>query len=240
MGYWENTTYIAHGHALAVAEAMAALLQAEGMRRMERPAQREPTRFDPMQYADAAENDLWAVAVFPGAPEWTIVKTAPLELLGERAPGASRMRLVELACRLGASGFQINLYDSSALVLVEADAEGSCLLSGYRPGSARNPDPLMFHAERLSEDRIEPRFEILPLQQVVEGCLSEGHGLRSLDNDRLAARLADALGGESSRWCDNATSVDLLLRHRPLPMRGGIELYFERPARNRAPIASSS
>jgi hypothetical protein len=29
---------------------------------------------------------LWAIAVFPGAPGWTVVKTAPFELLAETSP----------------------------------------------------------------------------------------------------------------------------------------------------------
>jgi hypothetical protein len=41
------------------------------------------------------------------------------------------------------------------------------LLSGYGPGSIRNPDPLRFNEEQLAEDRIDVRFELLPLQQLV-------------------------------------------------------------------------
>src|SRR5689334_20141178 len=136
MGYWENTTYLRHGQASAVADAIAALLAREGMQRVARPSQRAPGQLDPMQYGRALQNNLWGVAVIPGkgAPgnsAWSIVKTAPLELLGERAAGADRMRLMALAERLGVYGFQINVYDGSEAVLVETDGQGRCLLSGF-------------------------------------------------------------------------------------------------------------
>jgi hypothetical protein len=185
-----------------------------------------------MQYAGAMENNLWGVAVFPGSPGWTVVKTAPLELLGERAPGAGRMRMVELAGRLKAAGCQINLYDSSSVVLIEVDRQGRYLLSGYRLHS-NNPDPLSFHGERISEDRVDMRFELLPLQQLVEESIRDlGNGPWP-DNDEFAMRLANTLGGDNAAWCDNITSTRHLLSHLPLTMPGGIDLYFEWPARDR-------
>lgn len=40
-----------------------------------------------------------------------------------------------------------------------------------------------------------------------------------LDNDEFIVRLAQTLGGSNAEWCDNLTSVELSLGHRPLPMR---------------------
>jgi hypothetical protein len=94
MGYWENTTYLAHADASAVAAAIAELFAQEGMAQVARPAERNYVLYDPMQYATALQNNLWGVAVFPGSDGWTVIKTAPLELLGERAPGKNRMRLL--------------------------------------------------------------------------------------------------------------------------------------------------
>jgi hypothetical protein len=233
MGNWENTTYIEHGDASQVAECLAALFAGEGMQQIARPAPREPLRYDPMQYRNAVENNLWGIAVFPGSPGWTVIKTAPFELLGERAAQAGRMRLAELAARLDVAGFQVNLYDSSALVLVEADRHGRCLLSGFKPVSDTR-DPLRFHEEQITEDRIDVRFELLPFQTLVEECSSEryGGGLL-LDDDELVARLARKLGGANAGWCSNSTCVEALIPHRPLIALGGIELYFEWPARDR-------
>jgi hypothetical protein len=232
MGNWENTTYIEQSNAQRVAGAIVALLREEGMQQVARPAPRQPERFDAMQYAGAMENNLWGVAVFPGSAGWTVIKTAPLELLGERAPGTSRMRMVELAGRLGAAGCQINLYDSGSAVLIEVDRLGRYLLSGYRLHS-NNPDPLSFHGERISEDRVDMRFELLPLQQLVEESIRDPGSGAWRDDDQFVTRLANTLAGDNAASCVNITSTQLLLGHLPLTMPGGIDLYFEWPARDR-------
>jgi len=234
MGYWENTTYLQHSDATAVAAAIVDLFAREGMVQIARPAPRQSALYEPMQYATALENNLWGVAVFPGSAGWTILKTAPLELLGERAPAAHRMRFVELADRLGSGGFQINVYDSSALILIETDGRGRTLLSGHGYGNRHNPDPLMFYGEQLTEARLGVRFEILPLQSHVETNTCEvrdGHPL--IDYDTFAEDLARSLGGDNAQWCDNITCVDTLLCHKPLEMTGGIDLYFRWPANDR-------
>ena len=232
MGYWENTTYLAHADAPAVAAAIVELFSQEGMAHVARPAERDHVPYDPMQYATALQNNLWGVAVFSGSEGWTVIKTAPLELLGERATGKNRMRLLELADRLGAAGFQINLYDSTALLMVEADGHGRYLLSGYRGMS--DGDPLDFHGEQLREDRIDVRFEYLPLQSHVEAHTSETYeGHRRTDDNALAQDLAQTLGGNNAAWCDNVTCVDTLLCHKPLPIADGIDLYFRWPAGDR-------
>lgn len=234
MGDWQNTSYLGEGNPRRIADAMMELFATEGMRLVARPSSREPQGFDPMQYAGALDNNLWGVAIFPGADGWSVVKTAPLELLGERAPGAARMRLLELTTHLAISAVQVNLYDSTALVLIETDAKGGYALSGYGPGSARHPDALGFHGEQLSEERVDVRFEFLPLQHLVEQSFRDGYGGPSLDNGALVQRLAESLGGDNAVWCDNITSVDLLLRHRLLLMRDGIDLYFEWPPHDRS------
>ncbi len=179
-----------------------------------------------MQYAKGLYN-LWGVAVFPGSSQWVVIKTAPLELLGERAPGATRMRLVELAARLGAVGFQINVYDGSEAVMVETDGRGACLLSGFT-GYGDDPDnPLDFHGEPLSEDRLELRFELLPLQLHVDASHYQGSDL--IDYPALAQTLSAVLGNLNTKWCDNETSVDILTCHKPLPIKDGIDLYFKLP-----------
>jgi len=170
--------------------------------------------------------------MFPGSPGWTVVKTAPFELLGERAPGARRMRLVELAVRLGVEACQVNLYGSSALVLVEADRTGRCVLSGYCAHSAAL-DPLRFHQEQIAEERVGVRFEVLSLRHLVEASRHQEQDEPWLDSDDLVERLAETLGGSNAAWCDNRTMVDVLIPHAALPTPGGIELYFEWPARDR-------
>jgi hypothetical protein len=216
MGYWENTTYLQHADHEEVASELVRLIEAEGLRRIARPPVREPGQYDPMQYKGADENALWGVAVFPGAAGWTVIKTAPLELLGERAKGKQRMRLPGLCAALGCAGFQYNVYDSSGAVLVEVDSAGNVLLSGIPYDTEDEPDQITFHGEPWDVlERFDIRFEVLPLEALP-------------DFDGLAQQLAEQLGGLNREFCDNLTSVVTLQKHLPLEAAGGIELYFKR------------
>lgn len=208
---------------------MVSLLRQEGMQQIAEPAPFS-TPAEALQYGRAMDNAAWTVGVLPGAAGWTIIKTLPLELLGERAPNSTRMRLVDLAGLLGTAALQINLYETAFLVLIEVDRESRCLLSGYGPGSIRNPDQLQFHQEQLAEDRIDVRFELLPFQQLVWESTRFGYAGPTLDNEQLVTRLAHKLGGENAAWCGDEWSTDILLGCRPLPIKGGIVLHFKRPA----------
>jgi len=231
MGYWENTTYLQHPDTSAVADAITVLFAEEGMRRIARPPRRAPSTQEPMQYAGALQNNLWGVAVIPGNGEWTIIKTAPFELLGERAPGCSRMRIVELAGRLRVPGFQLNVHDGSDAVMVETDGHGRCLLSGFTGSGVDPDDPLLFHQERLSGDRIIVGFELLPFEPRM--IASPDPVTELIDYHALAGSLAAALAGANSSWRDNMTYLDLI-EHKPLPISGAHDLYFEWPARDRS------
>jgi hypothetical protein len=230
VGYWENTAYVEAG-AARVAAALEEQFAAEGMRRVERPPRRSRPNSSPMQYKGALENDLWGVAVFPGAAGWSVIKTAPLSLLGERARGGKAMRFLELSVHLGAAGLQLHVYDTHACTLVEADGHGGLALSGIGYDDAR------FHDEPPHEHH-SVRFQLLPLQKIIDRHTREvptnpfkpreGGKRRSVDHDALAASVAESLGGANARFCDNSTSVRTLIAHEPLPMPGGVDLYFER------------
>lgn len=214
MGYWTNTTYLNHAGHEDVAAELVRLIEAEGRRRVDRPPVRVPDAYDPMQYKGADENPLWGIAVFPGVIGWTVIKTVPLELLGERAKGKQRMRLAELSSALGCAGFQYNVYDSSGAALVEVDSTGTILLSGMPYDMESELDQITFHGEPWDVlERFELRFELLPL-------------VADPDFDQMAKRLAQELGGANSEFCDNLTSVVTLQRHLPLEAAGGIEIYF--------------
>jgi hypothetical protein len=225
VGYWENTTYVQHGSVADVASCLATLFAKEGMATVETPPQHAHRGVgEPMQYDDALHNDLWGVAVFPGAPPWTVVKTAPLELLGERRPGADRMRLAEACAALAASAVQVNVYDSIGIVLVEVSPEGEVLLSGIND---RGPDAFAWHSERIDEANALPRFRIHPF-----GELHDHH----LNSTKIARGLAERLGGDNGSFCDNEVSVDTLVTHKPLTARGGVVSYFrwQGPSRGRS------
>ena len=146
MGYWENTTYLRHADSDEVVATLDTLFGEEGMRRVPAPPQRRRLTIEPMQYEGALQNDIWGIAILPGSPGWTVIKTAPLELLAERASNSDRMRLATICRTLGATALQLNVYDSSSAVLAEVSKKGVVHLSGYNGSSS---DPMTWNNEHL-------------------------------------------------------------------------------------------
>jgi hypothetical protein len=231
MGYWTNTTYVNHTSVAAVSDALTAIFHKEGMTAIAPPAERAALLVEPMQYDSALNNDLWGVAVFPGAESWTVIQTAPLELLSERCPTKSRMRLADLCVALSASAFQINVYDSTGTVLVEVSPAGQVAASGFNPSSDAE-DPFEWNGMSLSEELFEAQFQLHPFQDLIADATS---------GDDQAAALKQRFGGANARYCDNIVSVKTLIRHQPFDAPGGSALYFKwsGPSRQRfAPAAS--
>src|SRR6516162_8501741 len=110
MGNWTNTAYI-HADSPSVGNSVIHLFEAEGMRLIPRPVQRERLWYEPMQYQTGARNNLWGVAVFPGAQGWTVIKSAPLELFAEFSTREQRPRLASLCDALKTPGLMLNVYD---------------------------------------------------------------------------------------------------------------------------------
>ena len=221
MGYWENTTYVNVSDPARVIVALESSFAREGMQRVPEPPPRERLHYEPMQYAGALENDLWGVAAFPGAASWTVIKTAPLELLGERASSSSRMRLSDLCQALSTPAFQVHIYDSGAMLLCEVSNHGDAFLSGY--GHFGNP--LEWHGQSLREEFVHVRFRHLPYQEVV-GDETSG--------DDLVFALSRTFGGPNSEYCDNRVSVGALVTHIHPEIPGGLFAYFNWPGCSRA------
>lgn len=220
MGYWQNTTYVKHGDVQDVALAIDGVFAEEGMSRTDPPPRRTRLRVEPMQYDRALDNDLWGLAIFAGAPGWSIVKTAPLELLSERPAGHDRMRLAAVCARLRASAFQVNVYDGSSAVLVEVSAHGDVLMSGF---NGQSPDPMHWNGIPVAEDRIEPTFELHPLQHLLAGTIAED----------LAFAAARQIGGANAGYCDNLVCVDTLICHSPIAVADGTAVYYRWPGPSR-------
>jgi hypothetical protein len=233
MGYWTNTAYVNCDDIARVETALEAAFVAEGMQRIPRPAPRARERFEPMQYATALENNRWALAVFPGAPGWTVVKSAPLELLAERAPNDGVVRLAALSARLRCPAAMFNVYDTTGAVLVETTETGDIALSGVALGSGHNPDPMHFYGQDLDPERYPLRFDTLPLQAIVDAHTTVHDGTPLVDNDAVALALYAALGGRNAMHCGNGLCVQELICHRPLLVPGAREIHVEWPAANR-------
>jgi hypothetical protein len=160
VGLWRNTLFVETGDHAAVVAAIAEVAAEEGRVAVE-PAPREPEPYDEMQYG-GGESRRWGFAVFPGAVGWTVVQSAPMEILLYPAAGSEEMRLTRLTRCLGCRAFQYNVYDGSGSVLVEADGAGRFEVSGFDPH-----DPERFGGPP-DQDRKNTRFRIIEPGPAVE------------------------------------------------------------------------
>jgi hypothetical protein len=121
------------------------------------PKPRTPELYDRMQYGLGDEVQRWGLAGFHGAPGWTVLRTAPFELLMQGTPPL----LARLSSRLGVPAFQYNIYDSTPEFLMEVDAGGHVERSGFVGQEITrywNSEPPM--------DRLETRFRIIDPSEV--------------------------------------------------------------------------
>lgn len=217
MGYWVNTTYINHPSVSAVVETLVRAFAAEGMERVELPERRREA-YDPMQYLPALSNDIWAVAVFPGAADWTVLQTAPLELLAEHVVASGERRIVAICKALQCSALMVNVYDSTGIILAECDSSGGQSLCGYNL-QAGEADPYREYMATLTE-------ESLRLQLRTHAWLGITFDEHELGED-VADKFAQRCAGASAMHCDNLVSVDTLICRKPLNIPGGEALYFK-------------
>lgn len=151
MGTWLNVAFIQCADTTQVERELSRML-VEGGRRLTTPKPRTPERYDRMQYGLGDEVHRWGVAGFHGAPGWTVLRTAPFELLMQGTPPL----LARLAESVGAPAFQYNIHDSSSGFLMEVDAAGRVELSGYVAH-----DPTQYWNGAPPMDRVHARFYII-------------------------------------------------------------------------------
>ena len=213
MGEWQNSAWVKSSDTTAIQAALVDIFGSEKRSLVAKPPARKPARQDRMQYGKAADSRLWAVAMIPGAAGWTLLKTAPFELLCEKAPKAKGPRLGALAKALGCDAFQVNLYDGDSLVLVEATARGVTKQSGVNFQEIDDP-------EALDEDTFQPRFSLVDVPAQLKKAVSG-------DVVRATRTIATALGGSNAESADNVLQVNVLIPHKDLRVSGARALYFK-------------
>jgi hypothetical protein len=219
MGYWENTAYICSNDLDRIARTITDVFAREDARLMTVPPERSGEEGITMQYRPAAENPIWAVAIIPARDGWTAVKTAPLELLLERAPQATRARLSDLAAALGAECFQHNIYDGSEYTMFECTPDGAIAVTGAAEQSQfiecdEKFTPIRFHGE--------PWTRANPLTLV--------HADDTMMNDLDHGLTEDAFGQGmrvAGKGHSNRVQIEYLIRFRPLPIPKSRTLYFQ-------------
>lgn len=117
-----------------IEQALTRIFEQEGCRRIPKPSLPsnpvpvlEKLRFRPHTITPY----LWVFELLVSQIGWTIIKTRPVELLCQRATGATRPRLSELAMQTGCDAFHYMVYDRYCGALLEADASGQTFASGY-------------------------------------------------------------------------------------------------------------
>lgn len=243
MGSWSHATYVNHGDLDVVAQALTALFAKEDMHPTPRPPERTELIYEPMQYGRAEQSDLWAVALLPGRENWTIVRTAPLSLLCERAKGAAPIRLAALAESLDCSAVTYNLHNTAQGMLIEALRTGEYALSGFIENPNPNRPTMDYYDEPYGSDaHCQEYFRLLAQNGIAHPEASDGSRRviealaenpypdhrRSPSQEQITAALADALGGPNAEGGDNYIIVNKLIRNKDLHIYGGRALYFAR------------
>lgn len=209
---WDNTAYIHCSNLDVIGYSLITLFGREGYYPVPKPSPRTPAQADSMQYGNADSNHLWAVAFLLGAKGWSVIKTAPFELLCERAPGATRPRLTYVASEIGCDTMQINLYDGTDVVLLEADSSGCIAISGVF-GMA-DDDPFVWHDERISDEYYMARFRLIDIPNELQAVdyLGSCEINKLLDGDSLT---------------DNSIMTQYLIPHKDIDLPGVRTLYFQ-------------
>jgi hypothetical protein len=118
MSYPQNTAFI-HEHNLSyIVDLFVPFLRDRGLQVVER--------------VPKGETQSVTVGLFPGASDWTNIKTIPQEFLAEKPPGVEEPRLFELCRAIKREGFMLNVYNQIEAVLLETDGAGRTHVSGFR------------------------------------------------------------------------------------------------------------
>jgi hypothetical protein len=233
MAAWGSTAYVYWSRRSELVAALEDLFLAEGYIRIDRPAERVPEPGDRMRHGPALENRIWAAAVLPGRDGWSVLKTAPLELLCEASSLDGQPRLAGLASILRCPAFQYNLYEGAGETLLEADPAGEVRRSGiWRRAGGSGPDPM----SEAPEAAAKPSFELLqvPVLQRLFGENPQAQA-RAAALARTLCELPSAPHdpsapvathpGPSAAW-SNEIQLGNLIPHRELTIPGSTELYF--------------
>jgi hypothetical protein len=213
MGEWGQATFFRTDDLDALERAIRDLCAEEGL--VAAPyVRRKRETWDRMQYGTGATSDQWALALGTGRGGWSIVKTAPLELLAEPGPsGEHRLGIIARALRCDA--LHVSLYDGTAMLIAQAAPTGEVVLSGY------TMDGPSFHGVEIDEEHIEPRIEHIDVprsvHEALENSLADGF-------NELLDQLAD------QRWADVSLA---LIEGREVP--SARVSSFVRPALDKMP-----
>jgi len=123
----QNTAFIQESNLWHVIERLVPMLRERGFQLVQRPAKMEPAL---------------TVGVFPGAPDWTVIKTVPEGFLAQKPSGTDERHFVALCRAVERKGFMLDLRGPT-----DADVLGS-----DPSGRAREPASVLVDLDVLDVD----------------------------------------------------------------------------------------
>jgi hypothetical protein len=204
--YWNYTDCIRSDNLDAIELAIIHLLEEEGYGYLPDAPQPLPPKFlKKFAYPWQTVPNLAIVGLFVGAKGWTIVKTAPMELLCRRVRDTTHLRLSALAIQLGCDAFHYSAYSGFEGIILEADANGRTFISGwaenYLPkgkfyGEPSRDENLQFHLLNVSEEMQAAAKEEENEEEYSRMCaeveqLMEQEREMSEDNEEISWHLGD-------------------------------------------------
>lgn len=175
--------YLATSNQEAVAEAVTRTFAAIGGAKVTSQF-KDSVHSVHVKHADSARPQ-GTIAIAAGVKGWTLIDAQPVELLAQHGDKPAPL-LAEICRRSRARGFLFVVRSVVDAVLIEADAWGEYLLSGCVFDDADEEASWTFHGSPMSADRVEVRFEIVPIQFDI---------LDTDDYQQLAAYLRLEIGG---------------------------------------------
>ncbi len=153
----QNTAFIQESNLWHVIERLVPMLRQRGFQVVERAPK---------------STQCLTIGLFPGAPDWTVIKTMPANFLAEKTPGSDEPRLNALCQAVERGGFMLNVYGRT-----EADVMGS-----DKSGRAREAPLVLIELDVLDVD------DYGQLAQQVYADLA-GKNADLCDNERFAESL---------------------------------------------------
>lgn len=202
--------------------------------------------------------ELWLIGLFPGASNWTIIKTAPQEIMCRRDSrnNNSKPKLSELAVKIGYKAFHWSVYYDNYGILLETNENGNTVVSGYHP-ITRESEKYLFYQEPINYSEAW-KFQLIDIPKAVkeairpntkeewqekEARLNEleklfGQGVNTqLEEAELlmgCATKADRIirqfiGNSSCYWTKGITYYSAYTEAEQIKADGGRLLYFKPP-----------
>jgi hypothetical protein len=181
--YWNYTSCIQSDNFDAIGLAIICLLSEEGYRYLPNPPQPpDPKILKKCKYPWQTLPNLAIVGLFVGAKGWTIIKTSPMELLCRRVRGANCLGLSALAIELGCEAFHYSAYSGFQGILVEVDASGNTLVSGWAKDRLPQGN---FYGEPVRDENLQ--FYLLNVSEEMQAAVKEEEN--DEEYDRMLAEL---------------------------------------------------